>query len=354
MPLRLRAAIGAAIVALVAVLVVSGCGASSSPPSGGTSSSQQIGSGDDPLIVYSGRSEEYAGPAFDAFSKKTGVPIDVRYGDSSDLGLLLGEEGDKTPAKVFLSQSSWPMVYLAQKNLLATLPQATLDRVPARFRADDGRWVGVIGRQRVLIYNTDQVTPGDLPKSVFDLTKPQYQGKVAVAPTNASFQDFIAGMTQLVGDVKTKGWLDGMAANDAKAYAKNSAIADAVARGEIPYGLVNHYYYNEIKEEDPNAPVGIYRFPGSDPGSVFLVSTAAITSAGGSDPRALQLINYMLSPAGQAVFVEGEGEYPVVVGVMEKSGQPSLSQLKYPSFNLSKIGDPKQTALLIQQSGIGG
>ncbi len=354
MPIRLRAAIGSALIALVAVLVLGGCGSSSSPSSGGTSSSQQIGSGDDPLIVYSGRSEEWAGPALDAFSKKTGVPIDVRYGDSVDLGLLLGEEGDKTPAKVFLAQSSGPMVYLAQKNLLETLPQATLDRVPARFRADDGRWVGVTGRQRVLIYNTEQVTPGDLPKSVFDLTKPQYQGKVAVAPTNASFQDFIVAMTQLVGDVKTKGWLDGMAANDAKAYAKNDAIADAVARGEIPYGLVNHYYYNEIKEKDPNAPVGIYRFPGRGPGSVFLVSTAAITSAGGSDPRALQLINYMLSPAGQTVFVTGEGEYPVVVGVMEKSGQLSLSQLKYPSYDLSNVADLKQTALLIQQSGIGG
>jgi len=198
------------------------------------------------------------------------------------------------------------------------------------------------------------VKPADLPKSVFDLTKSQYQGKVAVAPTNASFQDFITAMTQLSGEQKTKAWLDGMVANGAKAYAKNDAIADAVARGEISYGLVNHYYFNEVKKKDPNAPIGIYRFPGNDPGSLFLVSTAAIPTPAAKNPDALALINFMLSPEGQAVFVAGEGEYPVVAGVKQKTGQPSLSELKYPSYDLSKLTNLKQTADLIQGSGIGG
>ena len=356
MSARLRAAIGAVIASLVAVFAFAGCGASSSASTstGGTSSSQQIGSGSDPLIVYSGRSEEYVGPALDAFSKKTGVPLEVRYGDSVDLALLLGEEGDKTPAQVFLSQSPGPMIYLSQKSLLEKLPQATLNKLPAKYRAADGTWVGVTGRQRVLVYNTDQVKPADLPKSVFDLTKSQYQGKVAVAPTNASFQDFITAMTQLVGEQKTSDWLNGMVANGAKPYAKNDAIADAVARGEIQYGLVNHYYYNEIKKKDPTAPIGIYRFPGTDPGSLFLVSTAGIPAAAGKNPKALSLINFMLSPEGQAVFVAGEGEYPVLPGVKQKAGQPALSQLKYPSYDLSKLADLKKTAELIQGSGIGG
>jgi len=345
-PARLRAAIGALIVSIVAVVGLAACGS-------GTSGSSTSGGGD-ALTVYSGRSEEYVGPALDAFTKKTGIPVQVRYGDSIDLALLLGEEGDKTPAQVFLAQSPGPMVYLAQKSLLSTLPTATLAKVPAKFRADDGRWVGVTGRQRVLIYNTDLVTPSQLPKSVFDLTKAEYQGKVAVAPTNASFQDFVSAMTQLVGEQKTKAWLDGMVANGAKAYAKNDAIADAVARGEIPFGLVNHYYFNEIKKKDPNAPVGIYRFPGGDPGSLFLVSTAAIPSPAAGNQDALALINYMLSPEGQAVFVAGEGEYPVIAGAKQKSGQPSLAELKYPTYDLSKLTDLKTTAQLIQGSGIGG
>ena len=355
MPRRLRIAIAAALSALAATVVLAGCGSSSSSSSaGGSETSQQIGSGGDPLIVYSGRSEEYVGPALEAFSKKTGVPLQVRYGDSIDLGLLIGEEGDKTPARVFLAQSPGPMAYLAQKDLLEKLPQATLDKVAPRFRADDGRWVGVTGRQRVLIYNTDLVKPADLPTSVFDLTKEQYKDKVAVAPTNSSFQDFVTAMTQLKGADATKQWLSDMAANGARAYAKNDAIADAVARGEIPFGLVNHYYYNEVKKKDPQAPVGIYRFPGNDPGSLFLVSTASIPTAAGNDPDALKLIDFMLSPEGQAVFVAGEGEYPVVAGVTQAAGQPNLSQLKYPAYDLSRLTDLKQTAQMIQESGIGG
>jgi len=343
----MRTAISAVIVSLVAVVAFAGCGSSTS------TSSSTTGDGA-ALTVYSGRSEEYVGPALDAFTKKTGVTLNVRYGDSVDLGLLIGEEGDKTPAQVFLAQSPGPMVYLSQKNLLSTLPQATLDKVPANFRADDGTWMGVTGRQRVLIYNTDQVKPSQLPASVFDLVKPQYQGQVAVAPSNASFQDFITAMTQLSGEQKTKDWLDGMAANGARAYAKNDAIADAVARGEIAYGLVNHYYFNEIKKKDPNAPVGIYRFPGTDPGSLFLVSTAAIPAPATKNADALALINFMLSPEGQAVFVAGEGEYPVVAGVKQRTGQPSLSELNFPSYDLSKLTNLKQTAELIQGSGIGG
>lgn len=347
---RIRVAIGAAIITLVAAFALAGCGSSSSS----SSSSGATTSGGATLTVYSGRSEEYVGPALDAFTKETGIALDVRYGDSVDLGLLIGEEGDKTPAQVFLAQTPGAMVYLDQKNLLSTLPTATLDKVPPRFRADDGTWVGVTGRQRVLIYNTDLVKKGDLPKSVFDLTTAAYQGKVGVAPSNSSFQDFVTAMTQLVGAEKTQQWLEGMAANGAKAYAKNGAIADAVARGEIPFGLVNHYYYNEIKDEDPNAPVGIYRFPGTDPGSLFLVSTAAIPTPAKDNADALALINFMLSPKGQALFVAGEGEYPVVAGVKEKAGQVSLAELEFPAYDLSKLTDLKQTATLIQGSGIGG
>lgn len=344
---RLRVAISAAIVTLVAAVAFAGCGSTSSSSSSTTSDGSA-------LTVYSGRSEEYVAPAIAAFTKKTGIKVDVRYGDSVDLGLLIGEEGEKTPAQVYLAQSPGPMVYLDQAKLLSKLPQATLDKVPAKFRADDGTWIGVTGRQRVLIYNTNLVKPADLPKSVFDLVKPQYQGKVAVAPSNASFQDFVTAMTQLAGEQKTQEWLDGLVANGAKAYAKNDAIADAVARGEIPFGLVNHYYFNEIKDKDPNAPVQVYRFPGNDPGSLFLVSTAAIPVPAAGNPDALALVNYMLSPEGQAVFVAEEGEYPVVAGVKQKTGQPSLSELQFPAYDLSKLTDLKQTAKMIQGSGIGG
>ena len=56
------------------------------------------------------------------------------------------------------------------------------------------------GRVRVLVYNTDDVDPATLPDSVLDLTDPAYSGKVAVAPANGSFQDFVSAMRVQQGD----------------------------------------------------------------------------------------------------------------------------------------------------------
>ncbi|MEJ7583850.1 MAG: hypothetical protein WKF43_07115 [Acidimicrobiales bacterium] len=61
--------------------------------------------GDDRLIVYSGRSDDLITPILRRFSDEAGVKIDVKYGDSAELALLIDEEGDKSPADVFISQS---------------------------------------------------------------------------------------------------------------------------------------------------------------------------------------------------------------------------------------------------------
>ncbi len=57
------------------------------------------------VTVYSGRLQELVGPLLDDFTEETGIEVDARYGDSSDLALLLDEEGDRSPADIFLSQS---------------------------------------------------------------------------------------------------------------------------------------------------------------------------------------------------------------------------------------------------------
>ena len=115
---------------------------------------------DDPesLTVYSGRSEKLVGPIFEAFTADTGIALDVRYGSSNDLALLLSEEGTKTPADVFLSRSPGPAGYLDDLGMLAKLDDDVLDRVAATDRSPAGTWVGFAGRGRVLVYNVDEVT----------------------------------------------------------------------------------------------------------------------------------------------------------------------------------------------------
>jgi iron(III) transport system substrate-binding protein len=313
------------------------------------------GGGGDRLTVYSGRQEELIAPLLEDFSDQTGIGIDVRYGDSADLALLIDEEGDRSPADVFLSQSPGAVGFLAAGGRLVRLPASVIDRVEPRFRSDDGRWVGISGRVRVLVYNTETVNGSDLPQSVFDLTDPRYRGDVGIAPTNASFQDFVTAMRELVGDDRTLAWLEGMEANDAPTYANNIAIVEAVGRGEIPFGLVNHYYNEEVLAEDPDAPSANYLFPNGDVGSLVLVTAAAVLdTAGDRSEDADRFVRFLLSRAAQEFYARETLEYPLAAGVAPVIADlPSLSEIESPGLDLSRLGGQlTRTKDLIERSGL--
>jgi iron(III) transport system substrate-binding protein len=310
--------------------------------------------GSDRLTIYSGRQSELIAPLLEEFSDDTGIGIDVRYGDSADLALLIEEEGDRSPADVFLSQSPGAVGFLDANDRLTKLPDGILERVEPRFRAPDGDWVGISGRVRVLVYNSDLVDPAELPDSVFDLTEEQYRGRVAVAPPNASFQDFVTAMRESVGDDETLAWLEGMVANDVRTYANNIAIVEAVGRGEIELGLVNHYYNEEVKAENPDAPSENYLFPGADLGAVILVTAAGVLRSGDSDADAERLIEYLLSEHAQEFYARETLEYPLAAGVEPViEDLPPLDAIQSPELDLSSLGgELTETKQLIERSGL--
>ena len=311
--------------------------------------------GDDRLTIYSGRQEELILPLLEDFSDETGIGIDVRYGDSADLALLIDEEGDRSPADVFLSQSPGAVGFLEADDRLEKLPEGVLDKVEPNLRSGNGRWVGVSGRVRVLVYNTETVDPADLPQSVFDLTDPRYQGDVGIAPTNASFQDFVSAMRSLVGDDRTREWLAGMEANGSPTYANNIAIVEAVGRGEIPFGLVNHYYNEEVLAEDPDAPSVNYLFPAGDVGSIVLVTAAAVLdTAGDRRDDAEELVRFLLTRQAQEFYARETLEYPLAAGVEPVvEDLPPLEEIEAPALDLGSLGGGLlRTKELIEQSGL--
>jgi iron(III) transport system substrate-binding protein len=308
-------------------------------------------SGEDRLTVYSGRNEELIGPLLEQFSEQTGIAVDVRYDQSANLALLIQEEGDRSPADVFISQSPGAEGYLDEHGRLAELPQDLLDLVPAGSRAEDGSWVGLSARFRTLVYNVDEVDDADLPDSVLDLTDPAYEGRVAVAPENGSFQDFVTAMRAEIGEDETLAWLEGMAENDAPVYADNLSIVDAVARGVVPMGIVNHYYNFRIQEEDPDSASENYFFPADDLGSLRLVTAASVVEGADQADEAEQLIAFLLSEEAQRFFSEETFEYPLVDGVEPADvlpPQPEAHQVEVDSLGAGL----ERTQELIEESGI--
>ena len=312
------------------------------------------GGGGERLTVYSGRTADLIKPILKRFSDETGISVDFLPGDSADLALQIDTEGDKSPADVFLSQSPGAMGYLDGKGRMAALPGDVLDRVPERFQGGDGNWVGISGRVRVLVYNTNQVDEADLPDSVLDLTDAKYRGKVGVAPTNGSFQDFVSGMRELLGDDKALAWLKGMVENQARTYENNNAILEAVQRGEIPFGLVNHYYNERAKGEDPGTPTENHLFADGDPGTMILVTAAGIVDTSHHKESARRLVEFLLSKEAQEYFASETFEYPLVTGVKPAvEDLPALDSIAAPRLDMSGLGaDLQKTREMIRDSGL--
>jgi len=308
--------------------------------------------GRDPLTIYSGRDEALIGPLLEQFAEANDVDIDVRYGETADLALLIAEEGDNTPADVFLSQSPGAVGFLANEGLLGRLSADELSAVDARFESDDGRWIGLSARQRVLVYNEELLDEADLPESVLDLTDETYSGDVALAPTNGSFQDFVTAMRQIEGEDVAAQWLSDMQANGSPTYADNSSIVDAVARGEVPMGLVNHYYNFRKLEEDPDAPSRNYVFPNGDVGSLLIASTASIMAGTDKQDEAGMFIDFLLSDDAQQFYSDETFEYPLTEGVEPSADLPPLDSLETPDIDLNDLGSLQETASLIEESGL--
>ncbi len=330
------------MVVVAAVLAVAGAGLAA----GG------CGGDRDALTIYSGRTEDLVGPLLERFSEEEDVAIDVRYGDTPQLALLLAEEGDRTPADVFWGQSPGATAYLADRDLLAPLSREVLDLVDPGFEDPEGLWTGVSGRQRVLVYNSEEVAEAELPESVFELTEPRYRGRVGIAPTNGSFQDFVTAMRDIEGEEATARWLRGMADNDARTYANNNAIVEAAGRGEIDMGLVNHYYNYRFLEEDPGLPTRNHQFAAGDVGGLVIPSSASVLAASGRSEEAERFIAFLLSREAQEYFAEETFEYPLAQDVPPAEGVPPLSSLRPPDEDPGRLGDIEGTARLIQESGL--
>ena len=136
------------------------------------------------LTIYSGRSEELVQPVIDQYSELSGIKVQVRWGKTAELAATILEEGDNTRADIFYAQDPGALGVLADR--FATLPVDVIDLAMPQFQAPSGRWVGISGRARTVVYNTERLTEADLPDSIWDFTDPKWKGRVGWAPTNAS------------------------------------------------------------------------------------------------------------------------------------------------------------------------
>ena len=324
------------ILTLVALL---GCGTDGSGESAGT------------ITIYSGRSETLISPLIDRFTKATGVEASVKYAKTPQLAATLLEEGRNSPADVFFAQD--PGGLAAVDHLLVPLPSIILDRVPAWAISATGRWVGLSGRARTVVYNTDNLESAELPDDISGFIDPQWKGRIGWAPTNASFQTMITAMRSVWGEAKTRQWLEGIQANDPKVYPKNTPIVAAVGAGEIDAGFVNHYYLHRfLAEEGDGFPARNYHPRAGGPGATIMVAGAGILEQSTNQDAAERFLEFLLSPEAQEYFARKTFEYPLSQDVEQSPGLAPLTDLNHPGLTAAQLSDIKGTQDILRQTGL--
>ena len=314
--------------------------------------SQQVaGQGPGSLIVYSGRSQSLVGPIIEVFRDQTGIDVSVKYGDTSAVAATVLEEGDNSPADVFFAQDPGGLGAVVDR--LAPLPEDVLGRVPQWARSREGKWVGISGRARVVVYNTGALAEEDLPRSLEEFTEPRWREKIGWPPANTSFQAMVTAMRLLWGEEKTSEWLRGVQANEPRVYPKNTPVVAAAGTGEIEVGFVNHYYlYRFLQEESEEFGARNYYLRDGGPGSVVLVAGAGILETASNRENAEKFIRFMLSQVAQQYFASQTFEYPLVDGVSTHPLLPSLEEVNNPQIDMASLADLRGTQRLLRELGI--
>jgi iron(III) transport system substrate-binding protein len=348
---------GLAPLLLTSALVLAACG-------GGDESSDDVTPSDpssspatadwEPLTIYSGRSETLVAPVIEQFTDATGIEVEVRYADSAQLASQLIEEGERSPADVFFAQDAGALGAVTNAELAGSLEQEVLDLVPQQYQADDGTWVGVTGRARVVVYDPRQVSEQDVPTSVDDLTAPEWSEQVGLAPTNASFQSFVTGYRVAEGDDAAQAWLQGMVDNDAQVFEGNTPILDGVDNGVVAAGLINHYYwYRKVAEVgEQEVPSRLAFLTDGDPGA--LVNVAGVQTLAGTDQpeQAAAFVAFLLSDEAQTYFAAETFEYPLVSTVEPAADLPALDSIEGPDIDLSDLDSLGETIAMLEEVGL--
>jgi iron(III) transport system substrate-binding protein len=289
----------------------------------------------------------------DRFTDETGIDVNVRYAGSADLAATILEEGDSSPADVFFAQDPASLGTIALAGLFAQLPSNIADAVPTRFSDRDDRWVGTSGRARVVVYDGSVVDPADLPPTEDGFTDPEWAGQTGIAPTNGSFLAFVAAKILSDGEEATLSWLEGMAANSAPTYPKNSPIVAAVNAGEIETGLVNHYYLLRAIAENPDEVGRNFFFAVPTAGSLVMPAGAGILKSSGNQDAAQQFIEFMLSTEAQTYFAEETFEYPLAPGIPANALLPPIDSIPTPDIDLSDLATVLDLATdLVARAGL--
>jgi iron(III) transport system substrate-binding protein len=333
---------------LVAVSLGTGllvAGAAAAAPAGASGSA---------ITLYSGQHVQTTQALVNAFEKKTGISVNVRFDDEDTLADQIVAEGGHSPADVFFTENSPPLQYLASKHMLARVTSSTLAHTPSKYDSPNGMWAGVSARVSVIVYNPSLVKASQLPTSAMQLANPKWKGKIAIAGGETDFQPIVTSVARTYGNAKALKWLEAVKANaGSHQYPDNETIADEVNRGQVALGIVNQYYWYRERAEvgAANMHSAIAYFAPRDVGYVVDVSGAAVLKSSQNQAAAQRFVAFLTSAQGQEIIAHSDSfEYPIASGVTTAQPETPFNQLQPNPITIAQLGTGAEAIKLLQEA----
>jgi len=307
------------------------------------------------LTLYSAQHEQMVDQLAAAFTKETGIAVNVHAGEAPEIANQILTEGEASPADVYFTENSPELMLLAEKGRLAKVKAKTLAEVPAKYSSADGTWIGVLGRENVLAFNGSMIQESQLPASLLDLAKPEWKGKIAIAPTDADFLPLVGAIKSLKGEQVAVDWLKGLKQN-AQVFDDDEGVVAAVERGAVATGIVNNYYWARAQAEQGADKMHsqIHHFDNGDVGALINVSGAGVLKSSKNPDAAQQFIAFLVRKSTQEMLATGkiDFEYPLNPQVKADPVLKPFNQLQPPKITLTQIGDDQEAADLLRQAGL--
>ncbi len=298
--------------------------------------------------VYSARQEALIKPLLDKFTGQTGIKTNLITGKAAALQARMKNEGRNTPADLFITVDAGNLHRAKEAGLLQQIGDAGIAAtVPTNLQDNDGYWVGLSKRARVIFYAPDRVDPGEL--STYEaLTDGKWKGRVCIrSSSNIYNQSLVASMIADQGVDAAEQWAAGIVANMARPPSGGDRDQiKAVAAGQCDIAVSNTYYYGAMLNHKTDSSqveaakkVAVFWPNQADRGAHINVSGAGISKYSRNRDNAVALLEFLLSEESQQWYAAVNHEYPVIDAVTRSETVASWGTFKSDDLNLSRLGD---------------
>ena len=305
--------------------------------------------------LYSQRHYSVDELQYENFTKLTGIKVNVIKANADELIERLKNEGENSPADLFITVDAGKLQKAAELELLQKVSNSKInDNVSNDLKDKNGYWVPITYRARIVVYSNDRVNKNDL-STYEDLANEKWKGRILVrSSSNAYNQALMSSIVANLGSDVASSWSNGIVKNfarDPKGSDRDQVKAIAAGQGDL--AIVNSYYIGLLlsskKEEELNAgkSVSVF-FPNQeDRGSHINVSGIGLTKNSPNKENAIKLMEYLTGEEAQNTYVNNSYEYAANPKVKPSKIVQAWGTFKRDELDLNMLGKFRQEAIRI-------